>query len=98
MYRSPSLSIVVIRLTDELDTKVQVCYHESSKYIYSLPDHLLLTNQEFIIRMCQIASSSAESGGSIPYVMIVKCSSIIDYKDNKSYNIEINTFTSNIEL
>ena len=71
VYRSPSLSIVVIRLTDELDTKVQVCYYESSKNIYSLPDCLLLTNQEFIIRMCQIAASCAESGGSIPYVMIV---------------------------
>ena len=71
VYRSPSLSIVVIRLTDELDTKVQVCYHQSSKNIYSLPDRLLLTNREFIIRMCQIAASCAESGGSIPYVMIV---------------------------
>ena len=71
VYRSPSLSIVVIRLTDELDTKVQVCYYESSKNIYSLPDRLLLTNREFIIRMCQIAASCAESGGSIPYVMIV---------------------------
>ena len=71
VYRSPSLSIVVIRLTDELDTKAQVCYHESSKNIYSLPDRLLLTNREFIIRMCQIAASCAESGGSIPYVMIV---------------------------
>ena len=40
VYRSPSLSIVVIRLTDELDTKVQVCYYESSKNIYSLPDRL----------------------------------------------------------
>ena len=71
VYCSPSLSIVVIRLTDELDTKVQVCYYESSKNIYSLPDRLLLTNQEFIIRMCQIAASCAESGGSVPYVMIV---------------------------
>ena len=71
VYRSPSLSIVVIRLTDELDTKVQVCYYESSKNIYSLPDRLLLTNREFIIRMCQIASSCAKSGGPIPYVMIV---------------------------
>ena len=71
VYRSPSLSIVVIRLTDELDTKVKVCYYESSKNIYSLPDRLLLTNREFIIRMCQIAASCAESGGSIPYVMIV---------------------------
>ena len=71
VYRSPSLSIVVIRLTDELDTKVQVCYYESSKNIYSLPDRLLLTNREFIIRMCQIAASCAESGSSIPYVMIV---------------------------
>ena len=70
VYRSPSLSIVVIRLTDELDTKVQVCYYESSKNIYSLPDRLLLTNREFIIRMCQIAASCAESGSSIPYVMI----------------------------
>ena len=32
---------------------------------------LLLTNREFIIRMCQIAASCAKSGGSIPYVMIV---------------------------
>ena len=71
VYRSPSLSIVVIRLTDELDTKVKVCYYESSKNIYSLPDQLLLTNREFIIRMCQIAASCAESGGSISYVMIV---------------------------
>ena len=71
VYRSPSLSIVVIRLTDELDTKLQVCYYESSKNIYSLPDRLLLTNREFIVRMCQIATSCAESGGSIPYVMIV---------------------------
>ena len=71
VYRSPSLHIVVVRLSDGLDTKPQVCFYEGGKNVYSLKDHLVLTNRQFIIRMCQTAASCASSGGPIPYVMIV---------------------------
>ena len=71
IYYSPSLNIVVVRLTDELDTKPSVCFYEDGKNVYSLPDHLALTNREIITNMCQIASCQGASQGVVPYVMIV---------------------------
>ena len=40
-------------------------------YIYTLPDHLTLSNREFIERACQMAEAQATSGKSVPKVMVV---------------------------
>ena len=71
VYRIPCLSIVTIRLTDEVDMKPRVCFHEEGKNIYKLPDHLLVSNRELIIQTCQMAVSQAASMGIASYVMIV---------------------------
>ena len=73
LYRSPSLQIVVICLTEMLDEKPQFHYYYQGKDIYTLPDHLVLTNREIIIRMCQISKSvcQATAGRHVPFVMIV---------------------------
>ena len=71
VYQSPSLNIIVIRLTDDLDDKSKVCFYEEGSDVYTLPDRLLLTNREFIVRMCQTAASCSSSGGVVPYVMII---------------------------
>ena len=71
VYQSPSLNVVVIRLTDGLDEKSKVCFYEKGRDVYTLPDRLVLTNREFIVRMCQTAASCSSSGGVVPYVMIV---------------------------
>ena len=71
VYRSPSLNVVVVRLTDSLDDKPKVCFYEEGKDVYTLPDRLQSSNRELIIKMCQIAASRHASGGVVPYVMIV---------------------------
>ena len=71
VYRNPSFNIVVVRLTDGLDTKPKVCFYEEGRNLYTLPDHLAPSNRHSIISMCQMAASQASLGGVAPYVMIV---------------------------
>ena len=78
VYRSPAFNIVVIRLTEELDNRPKVTFHCQSKDDYKqgrddyeLPDKFLLTNRQFIVKMCQTAASCAKSGGQVSYVMVV---------------------------
>ena len=71
VHRSHSLNMVVIRLNEELDEKPKVTFHSQGRNVYELPDKLQLTNRQFIIRMCQIASSCAKSGGPVSYVIVV---------------------------
>ena len=67
VYRNPSFNIVVVRLTDGLDTKPKVCFYEEGQNVYELPDHLALSNRQSIVSMCQMAASQAPA----PCVMIV---------------------------
>ena len=73
LYRSPSHFIAVMRLTEGLDEKPLVRFYSKGNDEYCLPDHLVLTNGEMIIRMCQIAQSIAQSTGGkfIPRVFVV---------------------------
>ena len=71
VYHKPSLNVVVIRLNEGLDDKPKVTFHSEGRNVYELPDKLQLTNRQFIIRMCQIASSCAKSGGPVSYVIVV---------------------------
>ena len=71
VYRNPSFNIVVVRLTDGLDTKPKVCFYEEGQNVYTLPNHLAPSNRQSIISMCQMAASQASLGGVAPYVMIV---------------------------
>ena len=71
VYRSPSLNVVVVRLTDSLDDKPKVRFYEEGEDVYTLPDQLQSSNRELIIKMCQVAASCNASGGVVPYVMIV---------------------------
>ena len=90
VYRSPSLNIVVIRLTDGLDVKPKVRFYEKGKDVYTLPDHLVLSNQEFIVSMCQIAVSQASSGCVVPYVMIIGTHKDVLGKNRESKVQELN--------
>ena len=71
VYRSPAINIVVIRLTEELDDRPKVTHHCQGRDDYELPDKLLLTNRQFIVRMCQTAANCAKSGGPVSYMMVV---------------------------
>ena len=71
VYRNPSFNIVVVRLTDGLDTKPNVCFYEEGQNVYTLPYHLAPSNRHSIVSMCQMAASQASLGGIAPYVMIV---------------------------
>ena len=71
VYCNPSFNIVVVRLTDGLDTKPKVCFYEEGQNVYTLPDHLAPSNRQSIVSMCQMAASQASLGGVAPYVMIV---------------------------
>ena len=71
VYRNPSFNIVVVRLTDGLDTKPKVCFYEEGQNVYTLPNHLAPSNRQSIISMCQMAASQASLGGIVPCVMIV---------------------------
>ena len=61
LYRSPSHCIVVIRLSEGLDAKPKVRFYDKGEDVYELPDHLVLTNREMIVRSCQIARSIAQA-------------------------------------
>ena len=71
VYRNPSFNIVVVRLTDGLDTKPKVCFYEEGQNVYTLPDHVAPSNRHSIVSMCQMAANQAGLGGVAPYVMIV---------------------------
>ena len=60
LYRSPSHFIVVIRMTEGLDDRPKVRFYNQGNDVYELPDHLVLTNREMIVRICQIAQSIAK--------------------------------------
>ena len=73
LFRNESLHIVVIRLTEGLDDKPKVRFYNEGKDVYTLPDHLTLSNREIIERACQMAEAVAQatSGKFIPWVMVV---------------------------
>ena len=71
VYRNPSFNIVVVRLTDGLDTKPKVCFYEEGQNVYTVPDHLAPSNRQCIVSMCQMAASQVTLGDVAPYVMIV---------------------------
>ena len=73
LYRSPSHCIVVIRLSEGLDAKPKVRFYNKGVDVYELPDHLLLTNREMIVRTCQIARSIARAtkGKFTPRVFVI---------------------------
>ena len=67
LYNSPSLQIVVVRLTEGLNEKPKMCYLRNGESICLDDRHLQLTNRQYIERMCQIAAAS----GQTSCVMIV---------------------------
>ena len=69
--RNESLQIVVIRLDEGLEDKPKVRFYNKGEDVYTLPDHLTLSNREFIERACQIAEAQAMSGKFVPKVMVV---------------------------
>ena len=73
LYRSPSHFIVVMRLTEGLDDRPKVRFYNQGDDVYNLPDHLVLTNREMIVRTCQIAQSIAKatSGKFVPRVFVI---------------------------
>ena len=73
LYRSPSHCIVVIRLSEGLDAKPKVRFYDKGEDVYDLPDHLVLTNREMIVRSCQIARSIARAtkGKFTPRVFVI---------------------------
>ena len=73
LYRSPSHFIVVIRMTEGLDDRPKVRFYNQGDDVYKLPDNLVLTNREMIVRTCQIAQSIAKatSGEFVPRVFVM---------------------------
>ena len=73
LYRSPSHFIVVMRMTEGLDDRPKVRFYNQGDDVYELPDHLVLTNREMIVRTCQIAQSIAKatSGKFVPRVFVM---------------------------
>ena len=73
LYRSPSHFIVVMRMTEGLDNRPKVRFYNQGDDVYELPDHLVLTNREMIVRTCQIAQSIAKatSGKFVPKVFVM---------------------------
>ena len=73
LYRSPSHCIVVIRLSEGLNAKPKVRFYNKGEDVYELPDHLVLTNREMIVRSCQIARSIAQAtkGKFTPKVFVI---------------------------
>ena len=71
LFRNESLHIVVIRLTEGLDDKPKVRFYNKGKDVYTLPDHLSLSNREIIERACQMAEAQVIFGKSVPKVMVV---------------------------
>ena len=93
LFRNESLHIVVIRLTEGLDDKPKVCFYDKGKDVYTLPDHLTLSNREIIERACQMAEAQATSGKSVPKVMVVGT-----HKDKLGINSEAKLKEINKEL
>ena len=93
LFRNESLHIVVTRLTEGLDDKPKVRFYEKGKDVYTLPDHLTLSNREFIERACQMAEAQATSGKSVPKVMVVGT-----HKDKLGINSEAKLKEINKEL
>ena len=73
LYGSPSHFIVVMRMTEGLDDRPKVRFYKQGDDVYELPDHLVLTNREMIVRTCQIAQSIAKatSGEFVPRVFVI---------------------------
>ena len=73
LYRSPSHFIVVMRMTEGLDDRPKVRFYNQGDDVYELPDHLVLTNREMIVRTCQIAQSIAKAtrGKFVPRVFVM---------------------------
>ena len=93
LFRNESLHIVVIRLTEGLDDKPKVRFYDKGKDVYTLPDHLTLSNREFIERACQMAEAQATSGKSVAKVMVVGT-----HKDKLGINSEAKLKEINKEL
>ena len=93
LFRNESLHIVVIRLTEGLDDKPKVRFYDKGKDVYTLPDHLTLSNREIIERACQMAEAQATSGKSVPKVMVVGT-----HKDKLGINSEAKLKEINKEL
>ena len=91
-YPNTSLFILVIRLTEGLNGKAKVCIYKDHN-IYPMPDDLVLTNQEYIVRMCRTAASCVNTANFFPHVMIVgthKDEAIFKSTKGKSMVREIN--------
>ena len=73
MHRSPAHFVVVMNVTKGLDERPKVRFYNQGKDEYQLPDRLVLTNREMIIRMCQIAQRIAQDTGGkfVPRVFVV---------------------------
>lgn len=61
LYHGPSLQIVCLRLTDNLEDKSGPCYTAENGEKVIPPDNLRLTNLQFIERACQIAACNPPS-------------------------------------
>ena len=97
-YPNTSLFILVIRLIEGLNGKLKVCICKDHD-IYPMPDDLVLTNQEYIVRMCRIAASCVNTANCFPHVMIVgthKGEGIFKTTNGKSMVREINEGLKNI--
>ena len=93
LFRNEFLHIVVIRLTEGLDDRPKVRFYEKGKNVYTLPDHLTLSNREIIERAFQMAEAQATSGKSVPKVMVVGT-----HKDKLGINSEAKLKEINEEL
>ena len=73
MHRSPAHFVVVMNVTEGLDERPKVRFYNQGKDVYELPDRLVLTNRETIVRMCQIAQRIAQDTGGkfVPRVFVV---------------------------
>ena len=73
MHRSPAHFVVVMNVTEGLDERPKVRFYNKGKDEYELPDRLVLTNREMIVRMCQIAQRIAQDTGGkfVPRVFVV---------------------------
>ena len=73
MHRSPAHFVFVMNVTEGLYERPKVRFYNQGKDEYQLPDRLVLTNREMIVRMCQIAQRIAQDTGGkfVPRVFVV---------------------------
>ena len=73
MHRSPAHFVFVMNVTEGLDERPKVRFYNQGNDVYQLPDRLVLTNREMIVRMCQIAQRIAQDTGGkfVPRVFVV---------------------------